>query len=252
MWGPPMVSRPGMYLEEDDMFGKRGKRKYHKRMVYIIFVLLSLFSASFVPASDNLSNVLDGVKKRYANLPGFMVSYQREIVTGSMALLGDSMKTDLAAGELYFRPPRFLKVQQETPAPEILTTDGDTLWWYIPQEKRVYQYPSYRLGKELHLLGEIFQGLRQIEESFDIIQSSLDDEGDLQLALIPNPPWEEIDKIILWVDRSDFHIRIVEIHNILGDITRFILGNLSVQDQLKEDFFRFVAPEGVQVILENG
>ncbi len=247
-----MVSRPGMCMEEDDMSAKRGIKKYYGGMVYFLFILFSLCSVAIAPALDNLSHVLDGVKKRYANLPGFMVSYQREIITGSMALLGDSLKTDLAAGELYFRPPRFLKVQQETPTPETLTTDGDTLWWYLPQEKRVYQYPSERLGKELHLLGDIFQGLRQVGESFDIIQSGLDEEGDFRFTLIPNPPWEEIDNIILWVDRSDFHIRIVEIQNTLGDTTRFILGDLSVRDRLSEDFFRFIAPEGVQVILEDG
>jgi outer membrane lipoprotein-sorting protein len=241
-----------MYLEEDNMVGKRRIKKYYPGIVYSISVLLMLHCAAVVPALDNLSDILDGIRKKYASIPGFVVSYQREIITSSMALLGDSVKTDLAAGRLYFRPPRFLKVQQETPTPETLTTDGNTLWWYIPQEKRVYQSPADRLGKELHLLSDIFQGLRQVEESFDIIQSGLDEKGDLQLTLIPNPPWEEIDNIILSVDRSDFHIRIVEIHNTLGDTTRFLLGDLSVQDQLKEEFFRFVAPDGVQVILEDG
>jgi hypothetical protein len=44
----------------------------------------------------------------------------------------------------------------------------------------------------------------------------------------------------------------VEIHNYLGGITRFTLGDLTIRERFEEGFFGFVAPEGVKVIEEKG
>lgn len=167
-------------------------------------------------------------------------------------MLGEQMKTDLATGRIHFRPPYSLRIQQETPKTEAVITDGDTLWWYIPQKKQVYRYPSDRAGRELRLLGEIFQGLRQVSESFVVVQSGLGTKGEYQLKLIPNPPWLQIDHIKLLVVRGDFYIRVVEIHNYIGSITRFTLGDLSVQERFEEGFFKFIIPDGVNVIEEEG
>jgi outer membrane lipoprotein-sorting protein len=221
-------------------------------LLYLIILLMPLIShIKSVSAEEKLSDILDGIRKRYADLPGLSVPYQREIISSSMALLGDSTKTDLATGKIFLKPPYFIMVQQETPSPETLTSDGNTLWWYLPQKNQVYEYPSDRLGKELYLLVDIFLGLRKMEESFDVMQTGLGDEGAFQLTLIPNPRWEEIDHIDILVKRGDFQIRKVEIHNTIGGITRFILGELAVQKKIKDSFFRFVVPDGVKVIKEG-
>jgi outer membrane lipoprotein-sorting protein len=169
-----------------------------------------------------------------------------------MAMLGEKMSKDLATGLIHFRPPYSLRIQQETPRAEAVITDGNTLWWYIPQKEQVYQYPSHRAGQELRLLSDIFQGLRKVEESFIVVLSGLNNEKEYQLKLTPDPPWSQIEQIHLSVKQSDFRIRIVEITNYLGSITRFILGDLTVQKQFEEGFFRFVVPDGVKVMEEGG
>jgi outer membrane lipoprotein carrier protein len=222
-------------------------------LVCLAYLLLSLGLTGLSFAGDRLSDILKGVRTRYANLPGLMVPYQREIITRSMALLDQSMKTtDSATGRIFFKSPRFFMIQQKTPTSETIITDGQTLWWYIPEKKEAYEYPSNKLGKELHLLIDLFNGLREIEESFDVIQSDLNKDTAIHLTLIPNPSWEEIDHIDLQINQRDFQIQQIEIHNLIGGITRFILGDWVVQDTLTDDFFRFVVPEGVMVIKESG
>jgi outer membrane lipoprotein-sorting protein len=218
-----------------------------------IFVLLVFPCLHASPAigDEGLTEILDGILGRYGGLPGLAVDYQREIVTKSMAMLGESMKGDSASGKIYFRPPHFLSVKQTKPRPETLTTDGQTLWWYIPEKKLVYQYPSKSLGRELFLLGDIFQGLGSVGDSFDVIQSDLGDQKEYHLRLVPDPPWEEIDHIDLTVDKSRFDIRVVEVHNTIGNITRFLLSGLSERDDLDVDFFKFRVPNGVRVIKEE-
>ncbi len=222
------------------------------RPTFGLLLLITLWPVGIATADVQLSEILEGVRKRYGHLPGLTVPYKREIITRSMAMLGGSMEADLATGQIHFKPPSFLKVQQETPKPETITTDGHTLWWHIPHKSQAYRYLSHQLGKELHLLNDIFHGLRAVEESFDVMLIGLDDKGDHQLKLIPNPPWAEVHHIMLSVSQGDYTIRRVEIHNQIGGITRFILGDLSARDKFPEDFFRFVAPEGVRIIEQEG
>jgi outer membrane lipoprotein-sorting protein len=222
------------------------------RSVCLFLLLICLWPGSLVIADVQLSEILEGVRKRYGPLPGLSLSYEREIITRSMAMLGGSMDADLATGQIHFKPPSFLKVQQETPKLETISTDGHILWWYIPHKSQVYRYPSHELGKELRLLSDIFHGLRAVEESFDVILIGFDEKGDHHLKLIPNPPWAEVHHIMLSVSQKDYTIRKVEIHDQIGGITRFILGDLSVKDKFPEGFFRFVVPKGVKVIEQEG
>ena len=219
--------------------------------ILIVNTAFLLSNAGRLYGDERLTMILDGILKRYGDLPGLAVTYKREIVTKSREMLGDEMKADLASGEIHFKPPGYIRIIQEKPRSETVTSDGETLWWYIPEKDLVYQYPSSRLGRELTLLSDIFRGLSRVEESFDIMQSDLGDTKEYHLEMIPDPPWEEIDHINLSVDRDSFDIREVEIYNFLGSITRFILGDLSVQKGLTKDYFRFVVPKGVRVIKEE-
>jgi outer membrane lipoprotein-sorting protein len=205
--------------------------------------------AGFSPclAEQDLSQILGGIKKKYAGLPGLAVPYEREIVTRSMAILGDQVKGDRATGRIFFKPPHNLKVQQETPAPEDLVTDGDLLWWYIPEKKQAHRIPSSKLGRELRLLSDIFQGLRGVEESFVVVLVGEDEKG-LTLELTPNPPWPDIRHINIWVRPKEYTIQRVEVHNVMGGLTRFNLGELTEQKKFKPDFFTFVPAPGVRVI----
>ena len=200
---------------------------------------------------DPLARILEGVRAKYQDIPGFSVPYEREIITRSMALLGDDLKSDLATGRLYFKPPHYLKVQQESPRNEEVITDGATIWWYIPQQKQVHRYPADQLGQELGVFSDIFQGLKEVEESFHVTLLERDKRGFQQLELHPDPPWSQVNHIKISVAEGDYTIRVVEIHNYVGGITRFIFANGMRQQSFAEDFFSFLAPEGVRVIEEE-
>jgi outer membrane lipoprotein-sorting protein len=214
----------------------------------VIFALL-FTGSSFCRAEPQLSKILSGIEKRYGQMAGLSVPYQREIVTKSMALLGNQMKTDVATGHIFFKPPHFLKVEQETPTPEDLITDGNVLWWYIPQKHQAHRIPSSKLGKELELLADIFQGLRGVEESFVIVLAGEDEKG-LTLELTPNPPWPDTHYIDLLVNPKEFLIQKVEVYDLMGGVTRFNLGEVTEQKDFKPDFFTFVPPPGVRIIEE--
>ena len=218
----------------------------------LLLVFFSTLGAVPALADARLSGILEEIKAYYGSLPGLTVSYERDIVSRSMAMLGQGMKTDLASGLLHFKPPHFLRLQQKMPKPEDVITDGEILWWVIHDKNRVYRYPSHKLGKELKVLGDIFQGLRDVEGSFDIALKAYGVEEGHLIELRPNPSWPEVDHIIVTVDPETSLIRRVGIYNPLGGRTRFTLGPLTVRDRFGKKFFTFDIPEGMKVIEEGG
>ena len=217
-----------------------------KTVIVLHFFLLLLQG---IPASgnDELPYILEGIRKNYGHLPGLVIPYTREVITRSMTMLGNQVKGDMATGEMYFSPPHFLRLEQETPKPETIIANEETIWWYIPDKKCAYHYPSGEFGQELRLLNDIFSGLTQVEENFQVAMLGLNSRGEHRIELRPNPPWQEVDSITLAVT-SGHHIRVVDIHNLLGSITRLSLGDLTVKNKFEEGFFRFVVPEGVHVV----
>jgi len=213
-------------------------------------VVTTLVLTGPVSAFATLPSLLKGIKHRYAGQPGLTIPYEREIITKTMSLLEGGIQKDVAAGIIHFKAPRSLRIQQESPRIETIITDGDTLWWHIPEKNEVYKYPSHILGKELWLLSDIFQGLREVTDSFEIMETDPSPDNLRRLTLIPRPPWPDIDHITLDVDPRSFDIRTVEIVNIIGGITRFTLEPALSNDQLSEGFFRFDPPQGIQIIEE--
>lgn len=213
-------------------------------------ILLIIFcSPNMVLADQQVSQILEGVQKKYSQLPGLSLPYERESITRSMALLGGGTNKDLATGRLYFKPPSLVKIQQETPKPETMYTEGPVLWYYAPHKNEAYRYPSPDF---VQILGDVFQGLRNVEERFDVVLSKINEDGSCELKLSPNPPWPSIQHLELIISQMDYTIRKVEIHDSAGGITRFILGDFRVENSFPEGFFRFIVPEGVKVIEEEG
>jgi outer membrane lipoprotein-sorting protein len=217
---------------------------------YVITGLIALAFMNSVPcrAQDQLNKILEGIRKNYGTLSGLTVDYEREVVTKSMEMLGDAIKSDVASGRIHFMPPYFLKIQQEVPNKETLTTDGKTLWWHVPQKNLVHRYPTERLGPELRLLSDVFRGLKGVEEGFVVSWKDEEVASGLKLELTPKPAWPDITHIDLYVTKDDYRIKRVDIYNILGGLTRFRLGDKIKEEKFKEDFFRLEIPEGAKLI----
>jgi outer membrane lipoprotein carrier protein len=220
--------------------------------ILMVFPLAALlFQGGPVFAEEDLATIIQGVRNKYQELPGLKVDYTREVVTRSMSLLGGDVKGDLATGQIYFKPPYSMKLEQKEPRQETLVTDGGTLWWYIPEDKEAFEYPTDQFGKELKLLSDIFRGLSQVEENFRVILLGRTPEGSARIELLPDPPWQEVERIEILVTREKV-IRQVEILNQMGSTTRFILGEFDVMNQFPDGFFRFAPPPGLTIQKEEG
>ncbi|MBW1714908.1 MAG: outer membrane lipoprotein carrier protein LolA [Deltaproteobacteria bacterium] len=216
-------------------------------------ISLSLFLSSFmfvpqVLPDDSVSTVIQGIRDRYRNAAGITAQYTREAINKTMAMLGAADRQDIAQGRLYFKPPHSLRLEQITPQEELLLTDGQTLWWYLPLKKEAYRYPAAKFGHELRLLSDILMGLRDTGDNFQITLKPYSEIDTYHLLLNPDPPWIDIDHLEVIVLREDFAIKQVEIHNTVGGLSRFILSGWQETAQFNNGFFSFSPPQGTKII----
>ena len=218
----------------------------------ILLLIPALIMLTYPPvfAEGTLSSILQGIKNRYGTSSGLSVPYTRDVITRSMSMLGAQTKGDLASGIIHFKSPHFLRLDQEMPASEIIIANDDILWWYIPLKKEAHRYRAKDFGRELRLLSNIFRGLAEVKDSFKVQLQEKDEKEDYKIVLDPDPPWQEIDRIILTVS-PEYEIRSVRIFNALGSVTRFNLGDFELEKTFEKGFFEFVAPPGVNVVVEG-
>jgi len=219
------------------------------RRLIILPILIFVFNG-LAMAEESLINILEGIQKNYGHISGLSVPYSREVITRSMSMLGDQVKGDMASGTIYFKHPYLLRLEQEKPKAETIISNSDTLWWYIPDKKCAHRYPAKDFGKELRLLSDIFRGLSQVENSFQVLLQNRNKSGEYEIELIPDPPWQEINKINLTVTKK-YEIRTIRIHNQLGSITVFKLGGFTEKEGFEKGFFQFIVPEGVKLTMEG-
>jgi outer membrane lipoprotein-sorting protein len=199
---------------------------------------------------DQVTAITNGIRARYGNAQGLTTLYTREAISKTMATLGIAERRDVAEGRLYFRPPYLLRLEQASPQEELLLTDGQTLWWYIPGKQEAYKYPADTFGKELRLLGDVLQGLKDARNSFTITSIDAPGAATYQLGLRPNPPWTDIDHLELTIRKDDFVIEQLDIVNTIGGLTRFMFSDMQKDLPLQQGLFSFSAPSGTKLILE--
>ena len=220
------------------------------RKILLLIPALIVLVHSPVSAEDALSSILQGIKGHYGHTSGLSVPYTREVITRSMSMLGAQAKGDLASGIIHFKSPHFLRLDQEKPGYEIIIANDNILWWYIPDKKEAHRYRAKDFGRELRLLSDIFSGLAEVKESFRVQLQEKDEKRDTKMVLVPDPPWQEIDRIAITVS-PEHEIRSVRIFNALGSVTRFNLGNFTIGKTFEKGFFEFVAPPGVKIIVKG-
>lgn len=214
----------------------------------LILLLFGSISLARALPDDQLSNIISGIRDKYGNAKGWKAEYTREAISKTMAMLETAERHDLAKGSLYFKPQHFLRLEQASPQEELLLTDGQTLWWYIPLKKQAYKYSAKEFGKELALLSDIFQGLKGIRNDFQITLKTGPETTSHHLILRPEPPWQEIDHLELIMLKRDFSIKRIDIYNNIGGLTRFLFNRWKEKGPFKKGFFSFSPPSDVKVL----
>lgn len=229
------------------------KRKITKRIIISVFFTFALtfcgaFHWSYAQEDPDLQALLSKLTDRFGAIKTFKADYLRDLLPKvSSVLPSASLK---AEGQLTFASPNKLRLDQKKPRAELLVSNGEKAWWYIPGEKTVQIFQVKDYGQQVKPITEFFSGLGGLEKHFTVrLDKTFPEEAPFYaLVLQPKTPQPDLNLIHLRISKTTLLPLEFTMFNLLGDGTRFRFSQVQTGIKAAESAFQFTPPKGTQVI----
>jgi len=209
-------------------------------MARSFMTIVALLATAYSYVWADTAEVLEKVRRRYANRD-FTARFFQVSILKAMEI------TDTAAGTLMVSPPGNMRWRYETPDPQLIVTDGKTLWIHRPDENQVM------IGKPPTIFGDgkgagFLADITELEKNFEVsMLDQLADEESVYLKLTPRKEHPDLAKVLVQLERSTATIKTITTYNAFEDETRIELQNVQF-GPLEKDLFTFDPPQGADVV----
>lgn len=221
-----------------------------KLLTTLLFI--TLWPTALWAAAPSAEEAAAGISARYQGLDSISASYSRVAATPKTDKLFQSSSSQMATGLLSWSRPAKLLLDQKSPQPETMVTDGETVWWYIPAEKLAYRYRNLDVSGQLGPLLHFLSGLDSLKADFEITPARADSTrpGQTGLLLSPRERDGNVDSITVWCDDA-FQLTGFKLTAVTGETTDFYLTSFTLNPKLDNKLFDFKAPKDVDIIDEE-
>jgi outer membrane lipoprotein carrier protein len=187
-----------------------------------------------------VDRILSGIEKAYSG-KGFSAAFDQEATIKAMQI------TDTAKGQLFVRRPGKMRWEYTAPEPQIIITDGASLWVYRPLDNQVMtgKAPAFfGDGKGAGFLADI----RQVRSGFVVEQEKSQMAGEYRLLLTPKQQTPDVTAVRLTISADTFIITDVVTVNAYGDETWIKLKDYRFNQDFDNEVFSFDIPPGTDVL----
>lgn len=246
-----------------------------RKMFCIVTALLLMFGPAVAAEKHDLQEVLKTLESPFRPLDqeirgGRINDFQADFRQESHIVAID--RTQYGAGTVSFKfiqqhdkaNGAMFRWEYQKPAVQEIVSDGDTLWFYLPENQQVIESDMQQLGQQQ---GEnpvtFLSGLGNLERDFSVgwAKPEHDLDGNPVLSLQPRKKSQFIERLEVVVPKqavanyvkqrkvgSVFPILSTTVADPSGNLTTIIFENLKVNRQPDPTIFTFVRPEGVEVV----
>lgn len=191
-------------------------------------------------SSPGLDEILSRIEERYM-VSGFSAQFFQTSILKAMDI------KDTATGKIFIKHPGRMRWEYEKPERQVIISNGYQLWIYRPEDSQVMigNAPDFfGDGKGASFLTDI----RKLRKNFEITLENRQNTDDHHLKLVPHNKKMDFTEVFLTVSWTTFEIEEIVTLNAYGDETRIILGDVTFERQMDDELFRFIIPEGVEVL----
>ena len=200
------------------------------------FILLVLFNG--ILFSQSGKEIVDQLKKRYSGINDAVVKFE-QIVKYGMSKFEQTF-----SGTLYFKRSNKYRIETEQ---QIIVTDGNTSWLYSKVNKQViidkYKEDRNALSPDKFLLSISDEYIPLVLKT-----EKVNDKRVTILKLTPKNDDSPIESAKMWVVEGDLSIARVEVTDINGTTTTYIVKSLKINSGVDDSLFKFSIPSDVKVV----
>jgi outer membrane lipoprotein carrier protein len=209
---------------------------------YIAFILFGLV---FVPVAFGVTgeSVLTEVQSRYENASDLEANFLQEYI-------GKVMKRPhKGEGKVYFKKKGMMRWDYRVPNQKLIS-NGQTLWFYQPDENQVFVSEVAKVLKEKTPLA-FLAGEGNLSRDFSLLnfnESVSQKEDHYLIELAPKEPQAALSKLSLTVDKKTYYVLQADVFDALGNVTRTRFIDIKTNLTLPDSLFQFTIPPGAEVL----
>jgi outer membrane lipoprotein carrier protein len=206
----------------------------------IFITLFSIFSSPYFLQAITLEQV----QERYLEMQSFQGTFQQTTIIESEA------RRASASGMIAYQRPGKMRWEYQEPDPQLLVTDGNTLWLYdhLLENVTIQELAVVTDGTALAFLlgaGELTDEFTQRRMQKSLLDP---DKSWKVLELVPNREKSAIEFLQLGVDSESGDLEALLFKDNSGSVRIIEFEALSYNVEFSEGFFSFEIPPGMEVI----
>lgn len=222
-------------------------RLLNKKAIFGLIIMAWISSSSFPTYATFLNEVVAQIQKRGIETSDLTASFGQESTSKYLE------KPEVARGKFYFKKPKKMRWDYETPDKQEIVTDGTTFWIYMEEDRlvNIYEAASFLDSKLSMTFLSFLGGEGNLEELFTISfaeEKEVQEEAYFVLKLVPKNPEAELRELFLWVSKENFMVKKVEFSDFYGNVTGITLHDIHTNRNISDSKFVFSIPKGVEVV----
>src|SRR5262249_49074432 len=221
-----------------------GKSRLRAELPFAL-ALLAFSSLLAIPAisgsaAENEEQVVDQLQKSYDSIADFTADFRQET---ELKTLNKTLK---AFGKVTYKRPGKMLWRFEEPKSQWVLADGQSLYFYQPENKQVLKTPlknAFRSNAPLTFL----LGIGNLKRDFKATSKGV--EGNLYvLQLGPKDGSKGTDEITLGVDKQNYQINWSRTKDVGGNLTTVHFSNIRRGVGVNDSIFRLQVHQGADVV----
>jgi outer membrane lipoprotein carrier protein len=208
-----------------------------RRSIRAALAAFLLLWSGFPAAAADPQALLEGLRKTYGETSDLTARF---VQTAHLMAAGMDRES---TGEVAFKKPGKMRWTYEGDDPQLLVSDGKTLWIYQVRDRTVLRQDLSALPESSRLALDLLTGFQGVEKAFRVESC-----GEWCVALVPREARPDLSRVLVEVAPGGQEVRSVTTEDALGNRTTVEFLDLKRNQGIPDDTFTFQVPEGVQVV----
>ena len=154
-------------------------------------------------------------------------------------------RVEVARGEVQIKKPGKMKWVYNSPDPQVLISNQNNLWLYLPEEKHATKMPVESVYSS-NTPALFLAGKGTLTDTFHITQV-LHDKNEITVVFIPKEENNNLRRLVLRANKNNYQITGASVYDKLGNNTVINFREIRINEKIAESIFDFQVPAGVEV-----
>lgn len=202
----------------------------------------ALWSSAAVASPENPTSVtelIEAVEQTYSGATSIRAEFLQVDKSKS---LGTEVRQ---RGRIALERPRKVRVEMGFPVTQTYISDGKTMWAYSVKDRQAFESPELGGGGGM---GILLEDLSKLGDLFDVtVLPETPGKPSVTVKLVPKQPGA-FKSLQLTLSKQKYVLQDLVLVNQLDDVTQMTFSAVTMNKDIPDSEFTFVAPPGVNVV----